>query len=148
MLEISDLGRRGLYYLCSENKGADQLCGYRTADLRLCFRIGTNSVFSIRGSNILIQSPTITGGSPSTSIDNETPGGTALPHTFTCTDSDDTLLVAINPANAEFTIDSSAAPSKSLTISRIILLMNYEIEPLSSRKQVRITNTPLHPIFI
>ena len=24
-------------YLCSESKGADQLCGYRTADLRLCF---------------------------------------------------------------------------------------------------------------
>ena len=23
----------GLYYLCSENKGADQLCGYREADL-------------------------------------------------------------------------------------------------------------------
>ena len=29
----------GLYYLCSENKGADQLCCYREADLRLCFRI-------------------------------------------------------------------------------------------------------------
>ena len=29
----------GLYYLCSENKNADQLCGYRAADLRLCFRI-------------------------------------------------------------------------------------------------------------
>ena len=29
----------GLYYLCSEKKGADQLCGYRTADLHLCFRI-------------------------------------------------------------------------------------------------------------
>ena len=29
----------GLYYLCSKNKGADQLCGYPTADLRLCFRI-------------------------------------------------------------------------------------------------------------
>ena len=27
----------GLYYPCSENKGADQLCGYRTTDLRLCF---------------------------------------------------------------------------------------------------------------
>ena len=26
-LEISDLGNRGLYYLCSENKGADQLRG-------------------------------------------------------------------------------------------------------------------------
>ena len=25
----------GLFYLCSENKGADQLCGYREADLRL-----------------------------------------------------------------------------------------------------------------
>ena len=29
----------GLYYLYSENKGADQLRGYREADLRLCFRI-------------------------------------------------------------------------------------------------------------
>ena len=27
----------GLYYLCSENKCADQLCDYRTADLRLFF---------------------------------------------------------------------------------------------------------------
>ena len=29
----------GFYYPCSENKGADQLRGYREADLRLCFRI-------------------------------------------------------------------------------------------------------------
>ena len=29
----------GLIYQCSENKGADQLCNYCTADLRLCFRI-------------------------------------------------------------------------------------------------------------
>ena len=29
----------GLYYPCSENKGADQLRGYREADLRLCFGI-------------------------------------------------------------------------------------------------------------
>ena len=28
----------GLYTLCSENKGADQLHGYSEADLRLCFR--------------------------------------------------------------------------------------------------------------
>ena len=28
-----------MYYPCSENKGADQLRGYREADLRLCFRI-------------------------------------------------------------------------------------------------------------
>ena len=31
--------RKGLYYPCSENKGADQLRDYREADLRLCFRI-------------------------------------------------------------------------------------------------------------
>ena len=36
----------GLYYPCSENKGADQLLGYREADLRLCFRICKNLVFS------------------------------------------------------------------------------------------------------
>ena len=29
----------GLYYPFSENKGADQLCGHREADLRLCFCI-------------------------------------------------------------------------------------------------------------
>ena len=34
------------YYLGSENKGADQLYGYHTADLRLCFRIGKKQVFS------------------------------------------------------------------------------------------------------
>ena len=39
-----------MYYLCSENKGPDQLCGYRTADLRLCFRICKKPVFSRRGS--------------------------------------------------------------------------------------------------
>ena len=36
----------GLYYLLSENKGADQLRGYREADLRLCFRICKKPVFS------------------------------------------------------------------------------------------------------
>ena len=33
-------------YQCSENKGADQLRGYREADLRLWFRICKNPVFS------------------------------------------------------------------------------------------------------
>ena len=32
--------------MCSENKGADQLRGYREADLRLCFRICKSLVFS------------------------------------------------------------------------------------------------------
>ena len=36
----------GLYYPSSENKGADQLCGYCEADLRLCFRICKTLVFS------------------------------------------------------------------------------------------------------
>ena len=36
----------GSYYQCSENKGADQLCGYRTTDQRLCFRICEMLVFS------------------------------------------------------------------------------------------------------
>ena len=40
----------GLYYPCSENKDADQLRGYREADLRLCFRICKMLVFSWRGS--------------------------------------------------------------------------------------------------
>ena len=41
----------GFYYLCSENKGADQLRGYHEADLRLCFRICKKPVFSWHGSN-------------------------------------------------------------------------------------------------
>ena len=36
----------GFYYPCSENKGADQLRGYREAALRLCFRICKMLVFS------------------------------------------------------------------------------------------------------
>ena len=47
---------KGLYYLYSENKGADQLRGYREAGLRLCFRICKKLVFSGRGSNIKLQS--------------------------------------------------------------------------------------------
>ena len=43
---MSYLGSRGLYYPCSENKGADQLRGHRKADLRLCFRICKKPVFS------------------------------------------------------------------------------------------------------
>ena len=35
----------GLYYSCCENKGADQLRGYREADLRLCFRLCRLLVF-------------------------------------------------------------------------------------------------------
>ena len=41
----------GLYYPSSENKGVDQLRGYREADLRLCFRKCKKPVFSQRGSN-------------------------------------------------------------------------------------------------
>ena len=42
-----------MYYPYSENKGADQLRGYREADLRLCFRICKKPVFSRRGSYCL-----------------------------------------------------------------------------------------------
>ena len=40
----------GLYYPCSENKGADQLRGYSEADLGLCFRKCKKPVFSRHGS--------------------------------------------------------------------------------------------------
>ena len=40
-----------LYYPSSENKGADQLRGYRKADLRLCFRLSRLLVFPWGGSN-------------------------------------------------------------------------------------------------
>ena len=36
---------KGLYYPSSQNKGADQLRGYREADLRLCFRLCRLLVF-------------------------------------------------------------------------------------------------------
>ena len=36
---------KGLFYLRIEKKGADQLRGYREADLRLCFRIRKNVGF-------------------------------------------------------------------------------------------------------
>ena len=39
-----------MYYPSSENKGADQLRGYREADLRLCFRICKTLVFIRSGS--------------------------------------------------------------------------------------------------
>ena len=40
-----------LYYLSSENKGADQLRGNREADLCLCFRLCRLLVFPWGGSN-------------------------------------------------------------------------------------------------
>ena len=43
-----------LYYPSSENKGADQLRGYREADLRLCFRICRLLVFPWGGSYMVI----------------------------------------------------------------------------------------------
>ena len=42
--------KEGLYYQCSENKGADQFRGYRESDLCLCFRISKKPVFSRQGS--------------------------------------------------------------------------------------------------
>ena len=44
----------GSYYLCSENKGAYQLRGYREADLRLCFRIYAKRSFSHDVAQILL----------------------------------------------------------------------------------------------
>ena len=41
-----------MYYPSSENKGADQLRGYREADLRLCFRLCRLLVFPWDGSYV------------------------------------------------------------------------------------------------
>ena len=55
-LEISDVRSRGIVQSYnSENKGADQLHGYREGDLRLCFCICKNPVFSRRGSYANVQ---------------------------------------------------------------------------------------------
>ena len=43
-----------MYYPCSENKDADQLRGYREADLRLCFRPCKLLVFSRTGLFIIL----------------------------------------------------------------------------------------------
>ena len=45
-LKFGNSEEEGLKNLCSENKGADQLRGYREADLRLCFRICKKPVLS------------------------------------------------------------------------------------------------------
>ena len=45
-LKFRIYAEEGLYYLCGKNKGADQLRGYRTADLRLRFHICKNPFFS------------------------------------------------------------------------------------------------------
>ena len=45
-LKFRILKVEGLYYLCGENKGPDQLRGCGEADLRLCFCICKTLVFS------------------------------------------------------------------------------------------------------
>ena len=44
-LKFRILEVEGLYYRCSGNKGADQLGGYLTADLRLVFAYAKSSIF-------------------------------------------------------------------------------------------------------
>ena len=41
---MSPVMRKAGFSIC-ENKGADQLCGYRTADQRLCFRYIVQSLY-------------------------------------------------------------------------------------------------------
>ena len=43
-----------LYYPCGENKGADQLCSYCIADLRLSLRICRLLIFPSSGSIIML----------------------------------------------------------------------------------------------
>ena len=40
----------------NENKGANLLCSYCTADLRLCFRIGETNPISRHAAQIIVQS--------------------------------------------------------------------------------------------
>ena len=47
----------GLYYLSSENKGADQLRGHHEADLHLCFRIYAKRLFSHDATQMIFRSP-------------------------------------------------------------------------------------------
>ena len=43
----------GFYYLCSENKNADQLHSYGIVDLRLCFHVSKKQAFSWRAQMFL-----------------------------------------------------------------------------------------------
>ena len=53
----------GLFYLCSENKGADQLRSYSEADLRLCFHIcKITRLIKYNYENLLISRSLITWG--------------------------------------------------------------------------------------
>ena len=45
-LRLEILYLESIIYVCSENKSADQLHGQWAADLRLCFHICKNQVFS------------------------------------------------------------------------------------------------------
>ena len=47
----------GLYYLCSENKEADQLLSYCAADLHLCFRICKKLVLDYGLKKVLLPTP-------------------------------------------------------------------------------------------
>ena len=58
-LAIRIYEEEGLYYANSENKATDQLRSYCKADLRFCFRIGKNLVFSRRGLNYLAMSKSV-----------------------------------------------------------------------------------------
>ena len=44
-----------MQYLCSESNGADQVCGYRAADLCLCFRICKNRLSHDAAHAILVR---------------------------------------------------------------------------------------------
>ena len=55
-LKFRTLKVEGLYFLCSENKGADQLLGYREADLHLCFSPMQNVGFLMTWLNLQIHS--------------------------------------------------------------------------------------------
>ena len=65
----------GLYYIYSiENKGADELRGYREDHLRLWFRIMQRQVFSCRGSVIMVEqnNPRLFADKPGQKVQTET----------------------------------------------------------------------------
>ena len=99
----------GLYYLCSENKGADQLRDYREADLRLCFRICKTLVFSWRGPyigwNLGVVNPYVTTGRsfPSLSIGRVHFISRGIRSKFSFSFHDDTGVIHLTVVIANFT---------------------------------------------
>ena len=82
-----------MYYPCSENKGADQLCAYREAGLHLCFRICKLLVFLCGGSIVIVG---YVGYHKTPQDDRMAPPGTFAPISSILNNFINFVLIAVN----------------------------------------------------